>query len=106
MGPDILQSDEDGVEKVHSLAGGSVVFKRLDRMEFGGLDGRNHTRNHPYHGRAGESEDHGFDGDDRVVEITLGENNEVSSMTIDNRAVADDEVATLVASLQGAGEAF
>ncbi len=43
------------------------------------------------------------DGDDRVVEITLGENNEVSSMTIDSRAVADDEVATLVASLQGAG---
>jgi hypothetical protein len=43
------------------------------------------------------------DGNGKTVEITLGENNEVSSMTIDNRAVADDEVATLVASLQGAG---
>lgn len=43
------------------------------------------------------------DGKGRIVEITLGEGDQVSRMKIDGRVVNDDEVATLVANLQKQG---
>jgi len=43
------------------------------------------------------------DGTGNVVEITLGENNEVSRMKIGSRIVDDDDVPTLLANLQKQG---
>ena len=43
------------------------------------------------------------DGKGRIVELTLGEGDQVSRMKIDGRVVNDDEVAGLVANLQKQG---
>lgn len=43
------------------------------------------------------------DGDGRIVELTLGEDDQVSRMKIDGRVVDDDEVPLLLANLQKQG---
>jgi hypothetical protein len=43
------------------------------------------------------------DGDGRIIEITLGENDEVSRMTIDKKVVDDDDVPVFMANLQKQG---